>query len=173
MKKTIESLHEELLKVRTGRANPALLNKIEVECYGAFTPINQVANIGVPSARSLVIQAWDKSILRDIEKAILKSNIGLTPLNDGKVIRINIPSLTEENRKKMVKLVKEKGEEGKISLRSLRRDVIEKIKKMEKDGKIPQDDAIKATEKIQEIIDKYTHEVEQILLKKEKEIMEF
>jgi ribosome recycling factor len=173
MKKTLSALKSELVKVRTGRANPTLLHNVEVEYYGVMTPLNQVANIGVPNPRSLIIQAWDKSVLGAIEKAILKANLGLTPLNDGKVIRINIPALTEERRKELVRVVHRMGEESKVALRNIRRDANEKIKKLKKNSQISEDNERKGIEKIQEIINNYEEEIDEILSRKEKEIMEF
>ena len=172
MKKSIEVLKKEFASIRAGRANPALLDRIRVDYYGVPTPINQMANISVPEPRLLVIQPWDKSVIGDIEKAILKSDLGLNPNNDGSVIRIAIPQLTEERRKELVKLVKKKSEDFKVEIRNARRDANDQIKMFEKDGEISEDEARKSMEKIQELTDKYIENVNKILENKETEILE-
>lgn len=171
MQKTIDALEENYSEVRAGRANPVILNKINVDYYGVPTPINQVAGISVPEARMIVIQPWDMSILKDIEKAILASDIGLNPNNDGKVIRLNFPELTEERRKELAKDIKKMAEESKISIRNIRRDGMEKIKADLKNGDITEDEKSKLEENVQKITDKYVAQIDKILENKEKEIM--
>ncbi|SDM65070.1 ribosome recycling factor [Fictibacillus solisalsi] len=172
MKKGISSFQRELSTIRAGRANPALLDRVQVDYYGAQTPINQLAGISVPEARLLVIQPYDKSALNDVEKAIQKSDLGLTTSNDGQVIRIAIPPLTEERRKELVKLVKKYGEEAKVALRNVRRDANDELKKAEKDGEITEDELRRYNEDVQKLTDKYIGEVDTIASSKEKEIME-
>jgi ribosome recycling factor len=172
MTKAIEVLKTEFAGIRTGRANPALLDGIKVLSYGTTVPLNQVAGVSVPEARLLLIQPWDKNALGEIEKAILKSELGLTPMNDGKVIRLPIPALTEERRHDLVKVVKKMSEESKVSVRNIRRDANEEVKKLEKDKKISEDESKKAHDRIQEITDKYIVQIDEVLKKKEKEIME-
>lgn len=172
MEKAIGSLKKELSTIRAGRANPSLLDKIVVEYYGAHTPLNQLANITTPDPRTLIIQPWDKSVASEIEKAILKSELGLTPNNDGVVIRINIPSLTEERRKELVKLVKKTGEESKVAIRNIRRDGNEELKKIEKSGEISEDESRRTQDEIQKLTDKYIDEVDKLVSHKEEEIME-
>ena len=171
MEKTIEVFKQNLSEVRAGRANPAILNKISVEYYGTPTPINQVAGISVPEARLIVIQPWDASILKDIEKAILASDIGLNPNNDGKVIRLNFPELTEERRKDLVKDIKKMAEESKVAIRSIRRDGIDKAKAMQKNSEITEDDLRGAEDTIQKLTDKKIEEIDKVLADKEKEIL--
>ena len=171
MEKTLSVLQENLSEIRAGRANPAILNKISVDYYGVPTPINQVAGISVPEARLIVIQPWDASILKEIEKAILASDIGLNPNNDGKVIRLAFPELTEERRKELVKDIKKIGEDSKVSIRSIRRDGIDEAKSMEKESLITEDDLKRAEEQVQKITDKYIEEIDSIISKKEAEIM--
>ena len=168
---TIESLENKFTNVRAGRANPAILNKITVEYYGVPTPINQVAGISVPEARLIVIQPWDLSVLKEIEKEILKSDIGINPNNDGKVIRLNFPELNEERRKEIVKNIKKIAEEAKVAVRSIRRDGIEEFRKKQKDSEITEDDLKIAEEEIQKITDKNIEEIDKILENKEKEVM--
>jgi len=172
MDKAAEVLKNEFSGIRTGRANPALLEGIKVLCYGALTPLNQVAGISVPESRLLLIQPWDKSVLGEIEKAILKSDLGLTPANDGKVIRLPIPTLTEERRHDLVKVVKKMAEESKVAIRNIRRESNEEIKKLEKDKHISEDESKMAHDKVQEMTDKHIVQLEELLKKKEKEIME-
>lgn len=171
MSKTLSVLKENLSEIRAGRANPAILNKIKIEYYGVPTPINQVAGISVPEARMIVIQPWDASILKEIEKEILKSDIGINPNNDGKVIRLNFPELNEERRKELVKEVKKLAEEAKVSLRSIRRDGIDEFKTMEKEGLISEDDRRRAEDEIQKVTDKNSEEVDKMVAEKEKDIM--
>lgn len=171
MDKTIDAFRQNLSEVRAGRANPAILNKVTVEYYGTPTPINQVAGISVPEARLIVIQPWDVSILKEIEKAILASDIGINPNNDGKVIRLSFPELTEERRKDLVKDIKKMAEESKVGIRSVRRDGIDKAKSMQKNSEITEDELKVAEESIQKITDRKIEEIDKILDDKEKEIM--
>ncbi|MDR2006933.1 MAG: ribosome recycling factor [Acidaminococcales bacterium] len=172
MKKTIDILRSDYASIRAGRATPALLDKITVEYYGTPTPINQVANISVPEPRVIVIQPWEKNLLKSIEKAILKSDLGLNPNNDGIIIRLAIPQLTEQRRQEIVKVVKKKCEECKVVVRNIRRDANDIIKKEEKDKTVSEDEAKKAQDAMQKITDKYVKEADQICQQKEKEVME-
>ncbi|SET42641.1 ribosome recycling factor [Paenibacillus sp. NFR01] len=171
MEKAIGALKRDLATLRAGRASTALLDRIQVEYYGAPTPVNQLANISTPDSRTLLIQPWDRSSLSDIERAIMKSDLGLTPANDGTIIRLSIPPLTEERRSELVKLTKKFGEEAKVAIRNIRRDANDDIKKMEKNG-ISEDESRGHQEDIQKSTDKFIAEVEKVLLSKEKEIME-
>lgn len=172
MDKAINTLKKELASIRAGRATPSLLDKIHLEYYGAVTPLNQLANISTPDSRTLVIQPWDKSVMGDIEKAILKSDLGITPTNDGVVIRISLPTLTEERRKELVKIVKKTGEESKVAIRNVRRDANDQMKKMEKSGDVSEDDSRRTQEEIQKLTDKFIDLIDEIVNTKEKEIME-
>jgi ribosome recycling factor len=169
--KSIDVFSQNLSEVRAGRANPAILNRVRVEYYGTPTPINQVAGISVPEARMIVIQPWDASILKEIEKAILASDIGLNPNNDGKLIRLNFPELTEERRKELVKDIKKIAEDAKVSIRAIRRDAIDESKSLNKEGLITEDELAKDEANIQKLTDKYVAEIDSILANKEKEIM--
>ncbi len=171
MDKSISVFEENLSEIRAGRANPAILNKITVDYYGVPTPINQVAGISVPEARMIVIQPWDASVLKEIERAILASDIGINPNNDGKVIRLVFPELNEERRKEIVKDIKKLAEEAKVAVRSIRRDGIDEAKDLEKESMMTEDDLKRAEEQIQKITDKKIAEIDVILEKKEKEIM--
>ena len=171
MKKTVSVYEENLSEIRAGRDNPAVLNKISVEYYGVPTPINQVAGISVPEARMIVIQPWDVSILKEIEKAILASDIGLNPNNDGKVIRLNFPELTEERRKELVKDIRKIAEESKVAIRSIRRDGMEDVKAKQKNSEITEDEKAVKEDEIQKLTDKYIAEIDKILANKEKEIL--
>lgn len=171
MNKTISVFEQNLSEIRAGRANPAILNKIKVDYYGVPTPINQVAGVSVPEARLIMIQPWDGSILKEIEKAILASDIGINPNNDGKVIRLSFPELTEERRKEIVKDIKKMAEESKVAIRAIRRDGIDEAKSMQKEGLITEDDLRNAEDNIQKITDKKIEEIDRILANKEKEIM--
>ncbi len=171
MSKTISVLRENLAEIRAGRANPAILNKIKVDYYGVPTPINQVAGISVPEARLIVIQPWDASILKEIEKEILKSDIGINPNNDGRVIRLAFPELTEERRKEIVKEVKKLGEDAKVSIRSVRREGIDEAKEMQKEGLISEDELRTSEESIQKLTDKKIAEIDTEIENKEKEVM--
>ena len=171
MNKTISVFSENLAEVRAGRANPAILNKIMVDYYGVPTPISQVAGISVPEARLIVIQPWDASILKEIEKEILKSDIGINPNNDGKVIRLAFPELNEERRKEIVKDIKKMAEDAKVGIRNIRRDAIEAARKQQKDSEITEDELKVAEDEIQKITDKSVEEIDGILANKEKEVM--
>ncbi len=171
MQKTIGVFQDNLSEIRAGRANPAILNKVSVEYYGAVTPINQVAGISVPEARTIVIQPWDASILKDIEKAILASDIGLNPNNDGKVIRLNFPELTEERRKDLAKEIRKIAEEARVSIRSIRRDGMDEAKSKCKNSEITEDEKANLEDKIQKLTDKYIAQIDKLLEDKEKEIM--
>ncbi len=172
MDKTIQVLKEELANIRAGRANPHLLDKITVEYYGVPTPINQVANITVPEARQIVIQPWDSKLLPVIEKAIHASNMGLNPNNDGKIIRLIFPPLTEERRIELTKQVRKDGENAKVAIRQIRRDAMENYKKMKKNSEITEDDLKDAEKDIQEITDGYIEDIDKIVTAKVNEIME-
>lgn len=172
MKKSIEALNNEFKSIRAGKANGAILDKIHVDYYGVPTKIDQMAAISVPEARMLVIQPWDISVIKEIEKAILTSDLGLNPTNDGKVLRISFPPLTEERRRTLVKDVGKFGEEGKVAIRSIRRDANEKLKAMKKDAEITEDDLKTGEEQIQKLTDKFCKEVDELVKLKEKEIME-
>lgn len=171
MTKTISVFEENLAEIRAGRANPAILNKIMIDYYGTPTPINQVAGVSVPEARLIVIQPWDVSVLKDIEKAILASDIGLNPNNDGKVIRLAFPELTEERRKELAKEIRKIAEEAKVAIRAIRRDGIDEAKAKQKNSEITEDELKSAETEIQKITDKYIDEIDKILADKEKEIM--
>lgn len=170
MGKAVQVLRKDLLTLRAGRANPAVLDKVLVSYYGSEMPINQVANISTPDPRSLVIEPWDKSILSDIEKAITKSDLGFNPVNDGKLIRINIPPLTEERREELIKVSRKMGEEAKVAIRNIRRDANDELKKAEKSGEVPEDLSRRGQEEIQKLTDRYIKEVDQTIAAKEKEI---
>ena len=172
MKKTLSAARVEFASLRAGRATPALLDKVMVEYYGSLVPVNQVGNISVPEPRMILIQPWEKPMLHEIEKAITKSDLGLSPNNDGTVIRLNIPQLTEERRADLVKTLNKRAEESKVSVRNIRRDANDAIKKLEKAKSITEDDAKKAQEDIQKIVDKYIKEIDIARAEKEKEIME-
>ena len=172
MKKTISVLQNDYAAIRAGRANPAVLDKLRVDYYGTPTAINQLAAVSVAEARVLTIQPWDASVCRAIEKAIQTSDIGINPQSDGKVIRMTFPQLTEERRKELVKEVSKMAEETKITVRSIRRDAIEKLKAMEKKAEISEDDLKKGEKKTQDLTDKYCKEIDSIFEKKQKEIME-
>ena len=172
MLKSVEFFRKDLASVRAGRANPAILDKIVVDYYGAATPVNQMGTISAPEPRLLTIMPWDKSALGAIEKAILKSDLGLNPNNDGNIIRLAIPQLTEERRGQLVKSTRKKGEECKVSVRNIRRDIADKIKAEEKAKACSEDEAKDANDELQKITDKYVKEVDKVLENKEKEIME-
>jgi len=172
MKKAIENLRYELNKIRTGKASASILDGVKVNYYGSIVPLKQAASISVPEIRLITVQPWDKSMINEIEKAILKSDIGLTPVNDGHIIRLPIPALTEERRLELVKQTKRLGEEIKVSIRNSRREANESLKKGEKDGTISEDNSYRAQENIQELTDKYIKKVDDILQAKEREIME-
>ncbi|MBB5263138.1 ribosome recycling factor [Catenibacillus scindens] len=171
MKKTLESLEKEYVSIRAGRANPHVLDKLMVDYYGAPTPIQQVGNISVPEARMIVIQPWESKLIKDIEKAILASDIGITPTNDGKSIRLVFPELTEERRKELAKDVKKKGEAAKVAVRNIRRDGNDAFKKMNKAKEISEDDYANLEEAIQKLTDKYIAEVDKAVETKTKEVL--
>lgn len=172
MKKSVAALQKDLAGLRAGRATPALLDKIVVEYYGVPTPLHQVSTISVPDPRTLMIQPWDKSVLKEIDRAIQKSDLGLMPNSDGSVIRLNIPTLTQERRMELVKVCKKKAEEGRVAVRNLRREGNEMIKLLEKDKEITEDDSKKGLEDMQKLTDRYIKEVDDVLTAKEAEIME-
>lgn len=172
MKKTIKAFKEELNSIRAGRANPTLLDRITIDYYGTQTPLNQISNISAPEPRLLVIQPWDVSVISQIEKSILKSDLGLNPSVDGKVIRLVIPQLTEERRKELIKVVKKVAETAKIAIRNGRRDANDQIKKMQKASEITEDERKQAEDQMQKITDKYIEEIDNLLAQKEKELME-
>ncbi len=171
MDKSVKAFAEEVSRVRTGRASVALLDGIKVDYYGSTMPLNQMATVTVAEARLIVIQPWDPSAIGAIEKAIQKSDLGLTPVNDGKVIRISIPPLTEERRKELVKMVRKMAEEARVAIRNIRRDVLDDLKKMKKEGEIAEDDFFRAQDEVQKITDDHVKKIDEILEKKEKEIM--
>ena len=173
MGKSIADLKNELNRVRTGRASLSLLDGIRVDYYGTLTPLNQMATLATPESRLITIQPWDTTVIKDVEKAILKSDLGLTPSSDGKIIRIAIPALTEERRKELVKVVNKIGEEHKVAVRNIRRDSNELLKGFKKDGDISEDDAFKAQDQVQKITDEYIQKIDDLGKEKEKEILEF
>ncbi len=172
MKKTVEVVKKEFSSLRAGRATPDLLNKIMVNYYGNPTPISQMANISAPEARLLLIQPWDKSTLPEIERAIMKSDLGLSPSSDGTVVRLAIPQLTEDRRKELVKISKKKSEEGRVAIRNIRRDANDSLKDLEKKGEIREDELHRSQDEIQKLTDKYIKEIDSITVKKEQEIMQ-
>ncbi|MDW7650607.1 MAG: ribosome recycling factor [Bacillota bacterium] len=172
MEKAVAALKRDLATLRAGRATPSLLDKITVDYYGSSMPINQLANISVPEPRLLVIQPWDKKAVTEIERAIMKSDLGLTPASDGSIIRLAIPQLTEERRKELVKVSKKKAEEGRVAIRNIRRDANDELKKKEKAGEITEDELHKSQDEVQKLTDKFIEEADQVLAAKEKEIME-
>ena len=173
MGKSVEALKKELNRMRTGRASLSILDGIRVDYYGSLTPLNQMATLAVPESRLITIQPWDVSVIKDVEKAILKSDLGLTPSNDGKIIRISIPQLTEERRKELVKVVHKICEDYKVSVRNVRRDSNDLLRSLKKDGEISEDDAFKSQDQIQKITDEYIKLVDECYQEKEKEILEF
>jgi ribosome recycling factor len=172
MKKTLQNLKDGFASFRTGRASASLFDKIKVDCYGGKTPLNQTANISVPEARLIVVQPWDKSLIGEIEKAIRSSELSLNPSNDGKVIRISVPPLTEERRKELAKLAKNQAEQSRIAVRNIRRDGNDELKQLLKDGKLTEDEESKNSEELQKVTDSYINKINQVLEEKEKEIME-
>ncbi|HNW21329.1 MAG TPA: ribosome recycling factor [Bacteroidales bacterium] len=168
---TISFLNKELIKIRTGKAHPSLFDGIKIDYYGNPTPLNQIASINIPDAKTIVIQPWDKSVLSFIEKAILNANLGFTPINNGEIIRINIPQLTEERRKEYVKLAKMEGEKAKVSVRNIRREYLEKLKKLEKEG-VPEDEIKKSEKEFQDIVDNTMKQIDNLIELKEKEILQ-
>lgn len=172
MDKSIESLKKDFGSIRTGRASLSLLDGIKIDYYGTPTQLAQVATLGIPEPRQITIQPWEQKLIPEIEKAILKSDLGLTPGNDGKTIRLNIPTLTEERRKQLVKVVKKHAEEAKVAIRNIRRDVNDRIKKSEKEEHLSEDDVKRLQEEIQKLTDQHVAKVDEVLHHKEKEIME-
>jgi ribosome recycling factor len=172
MDNAVESIRRELARVRTGKAALSLLEAIKVECYGSSLPVNQVATIAIPEPRLMVIQPWDRSLLPDVEKAILKSELGITPSSDGVVIRLSIPALTEERRGELQKLVRRLAEDARVQIRRLRREANDELRRLEKDGELPEDVAKKAQDEAQELTDSHIKEVDNLLASKEKEIVE-
>jgi ribosome recycling factor len=173
MDKAVTAFERDLARVRTGRASTALLDGIQVDYYGTAMPLNQVASLAVPESRLLTIQPWDTNILGEIEKALLKSELGLTPNNDGKIIRVSVPPLTEQRRKDLVKRVKKMAEDSRVALRNIRREAIERLKVLKKDKEIPEDEFFRLQEEAQNVTDSHIKEVEKVLAVKEKEILEF
>lgn len=173
MGKTIEALKNEYKRVRTGRASLNILDGIRVDYYGTPTPLNQMASLSIPESRLILIQPWDVTVIKDIEKALLKSDLGLTPSSDGKLIRIAIPPLTEERRKELVKVIHKISEEHKVAVRNIRRDANEMFKSLKKDGDISEDDAFRAQDQVQKITDEHISMIDDVYKEKEKEILEF
>lgn len=171
MKKALEALSNELKKVRTGRANVSMLDSVQVEYYGSMTPLNQVAAVSCPDARSFLISPWETSVLKDLEAALVKSNLGMTPQNDGKVIRLKVPELTEERRKDLVKQIKKTVEDSRVAIRMVRRDANEEVKKALKDKAISENDQKRAETEIQKLTDSYVEKVDKMSADKEKELM--
>ena len=172
MKKSIDALQDDLLSIRTGRASPALVEKLPVEYYGSMMPLNQMASIAVPEPRLLVIRPWDTAALSSIERAILKSDLGLTPMNDGKLIRLSIPRLTEERRRELVKVVARRVEEARVAVRNLRRDALQDMKEFEKEKMISEDQFFQGKDRVQELTDKLIEQIDEIGKRKEAEVME-
>jgi len=173
LKKAIEAMSRQLMEIRTGRANPSMVEGIHVDYYGTPTMLKQLAAISVPDAHMLMIQPWDPSAIPEIEKAILKSSLGINPSNDGKVLRLAVPQLSKERRQDLIKVVHNMTEDGRISLRTVRRDAKEAIEKLEKDKIVSEDEKFKAIEELQKIIDKYMAKIDEVLKNKEKEVLEF
>jgi len=173
MGKTVEALNRELQRIRTGRASLSVLDGIKVDYYGTPTPLNQMATLAVPESRQITIQPWDASVIKDIEKAILKSDLGLTPSNDGKILRISIPPLTEERRKELVKVIHKICEDHKVTVRNIRRDSNELLKSLKKDGDISEDEAFRSQDQVQKITDEHIKRIDECYSEKEKEILEF
>jgi ribosome recycling factor len=172
MDKSVEALRKEYQKVRTGRASTALLEEIKIDYYGNPSPLSQVATLSVPEPRTITLQPWESKMIPVIEKAIMNANLGLTPANDGKTIRLNMPPLTEERRKEIVKNLKKLAEEAKIALRNIRRDAIDELKKLEKDKQIAEDDLKRAEKEVQDFTNSHSAKIDEVLLHKEKEVME-
>lgn len=172
MAKAVEAAQHDYQTIRTGRANPVLLERVNVEHYGASMPINQVATITVPEPRLLVIAPWDKSAIQHIERAIIKSDLGLTPMSDGNVIRLNIPQLTEERRRDLIKMLHKKAEEHRVAVRNIRRDANEELKGLEKSHEVAEDEVHRAQEQIQKLTDKYIDQIDDLTRTKEAELME-
>ena len=172
MAKSVEATRQKYQSVRTGRANPSLLDRISVDYYGAVTPLKQLATINAPEARMLTVQPYDKSSIKAIEKAIMESDLGLTPSNDGKIIRLPIPQLTEERRKDLVKVVRQRAEDGKVAVRNVRRDVMKHLEELVRNGDVGDDDERRAEERVQKLTDEHVHRIDEMLKRKETEILE-
>jgi len=172
MNKAVEHVRNELIRIRTGKATTTLLDGIKIDYYGTLTPLNQVGNLSTPDIHTITVQVWDKTVVPSVEKAILNANLGLNPINDGNLIRIPIPKLNEERRRELVKLVKKYAEDGKVAVRNIRRDEIEKLKKAEKNEHFSEDDRIHAEGEIQKLTDKHIKDIDGLITQKEKEIME-
>lgn len=172
MDKSVQALKRDFATVRAGRATPSLLDKVLVEYYGSTMPIHQLANISVPEPRLLVIQPWDKGSLHEIERAIMKSDLGLSPSNDGVIIRLAVPQLTEQRRQELAKVIRKLAEEGRIAVRNIRRDVNEDVKKAEKAAGLPEDESRRLQEKVQEVTDRFIAEIDRLLAQKERELLE-
>lgn len=172
MKAVVQAARKEMAAIRTGRATPALLERVVVEYHGAPVPLNQVASISAPEPRMLVVQPWDRSLIKEVEKALLKSDLGVTPTTDGAVVRLVLPQLTEERRQQLVKLARKEAEEKRVAVRNIRREVNDEIKKWEKNKLIPEDESRRAQQQVQQLTDRYIQEIDQLLAAKEKEIME-
>lgn len=172
MQKSVEALQDDFLSLRTGRASPALVEKLPIEYYGSMTPLNQMASIAVPEPRLLVIRPWDPSALPAIERALLRSDLGLTPMNDGKLIRLNIPRLTEERRRELVKVVAKRAEEARISVRNLRRDALQDLKEFEQEKMISEDDFYRGKDKVQDLTNEFIEKIDEMGKRKEEEVME-
>jgi ribosome recycling factor len=172
MDKSIESLRKEYQRVRTGRASTNLLDEVKVDSYGTLSPINQVATLSVPEARTITIAPWDPKMIQPIEKAIMNANLGITPANDGKVIRLSLPPLTEERRKDIAKQLKRDAEDAKVAVRNIRRDAIDSLKKLEKDKKISEDELKRAEKEVQDFTDRHVAKIDEVQVHKEKEVME-
>jgi len=173
MKKAIESVSREFSEIRTGRASPSLVEGLHIDYYGTLTLLKQLASISTPDAHLIVIQPWDITAIPEIEKAIMKSNLGITPSNDGKLIRLAVPPLSKERRQELAKVVHKMAEEGRVSLRTIRRDAKEHLEKLEKDKVIPEDDKFRGIDELQKLVDKYIAKIDELLKNKEKEILEF
>lgn len=172
MNKAVEHVRNEFIRIRTGKATTTLLDGVKVDYYGTLTPINQVGNLSTPDIHTITVQVWDKNVIHAVEKAILNSNLGLNPINDGNLIRIPIPTLNEERRRELVKLVKKYAEDGKVAVRNIRRDELEKLKKAEKNEHFSEDDRKHAESEIQKLTDKHIKDIDSLVTQKEKEIME-
>ena len=172
MQRSVEALQDDLLSIRTGRASPALVDKLQVEYYGSLTPLNQLASVAAPEPRRLVIRPWDPASLPDIERAILKSDLGLTPMNDGKLIRLSIPRLTEERRRELVKVVSRRVEEARVAVRNLRRDALQDLKDFEKEKMISEDEFYRGKDEVQGLTDEFIETIDEIGKRKEEEVME-
>lgn len=172
MQKSVEALQDDLLSIRTGRASPALVERLLIEYYGSLTPLNQMASIAAPEPRLLVIRPWDPASLPDIERAILKSDLGLTPMNDGKLIRLGIPRLTEERRRELVKVVSRRVEEARVAVRNLRRDALQDLKEFEKEKMISEDEFYRGKDEVQELTNELIEAIDEIGKRKEEEVME-